>query len=291
MVVGDYLQFRAAQKTIELDGLAHLPLRVAYTDVGTGEPVILLHGIPTWSYLYHEVIPIMSPHCRILAPDFLGHGYSDRRDCFDRSLQAQTSMILRFMDFLGIEQATIVGHDTGGGVALIMGIEHSRRVKRLVLCNIVAYDSWPIDDMIALGNPQWVEKPAQEIAEFVADGLPDGLYNQTRLTNEFRQGIVAPYSDEEGKISLIRNASSLNTNHTTALIDRHQDISAPTLVLWGVHDPWQKITDGERLAHEIPGAQLERIENASHWLQQDTPEQFAESILGFMSLAKSTTNI
>jgi len=289
--VGDYVQFRATQKTIELDGLAHLPLRVAYTDVGTGEPVILLHGIPTWSYLYHEVIPIMSPHCRILAPDFLGHGYSDRRDCFDRSLQAQTSMILRFMDFLGIEQATIVGHDTGGGVALIMGIEHSRRVKRLVLCNIVAYDSWPIDDMIALGNPQWVEKPAQEIAEFVADGLPDGLYNQTRLTNEFRQGIVAPYSDEEGKISLIRNASSLNTNHTTALIDRHQDISAPTLVLWGVHDPWQKITDGERLAHEIPGAQLERIENASHWLQQDTPEQFAESILGFMSLAKSTTNI
>ncbi len=289
--MGDYLQFRATQKTIELDGLAHLPLRVAYTDVGTGESVILLHGIPTWSYLYHEVIPIMSPHCRILAPDFLGHGYSDRRDCFDRSLQAQTSMILRFMDFLGIEQATIVGHDTGGGVALIMGIEHSRRVKRLVLCNIVAYDSWPIDDMIALGNPQWAEKPAQEIAEFVADGLPDGLYNQTRLTNEFRQGIVAPYSDEEGKISLIRNASSLNTNHTTALIDRHQDISAPTLVLWGVHDPWQKITDGERLAHEIPGAQLERIENASHWLQQDTPEQFAESILGFMSLAKSTTNI
>ena len=289
--MGDYVQFRATQKTIELDGLAHLPLRVAYTDVGTGEPVILLHGIPTWSYLYHEVIPIMSPHCRILAPDFLGHGYSDRRDCFDRSLQAQTSMILRFMDFLGIEQATIVGHDTGGGVALIMGIEHSRRVKRLVLCNIVAYDSWPIDDMIALGNPQWAEKPAQEIADFVANGLPDGLYNQTRLTNEFRQGIVAPYSDEEGKISLIRNASSLNTNHTTALIDRHQDISAPTLVLWGVHDPWQKITDGERLAHEIPGAQLERIENASHWLQQDTPEQFAESILGFMSLAKSTTNI
>ena len=288
MLVANYEQFRAGQKTVELNGLAHLPLRVAYTDVGTGEPVVLLHGIPTWSYLYHDVIPIMSSHCRILAPDLLGHGYSDRRDCFDRSLQAQTKMVLRFMDHLGIEQATIVGHDTGGGVALIMGIEHPQRVKRLVLCNIVAYDSWPIDDMIALGNPQWREKPPREIAEFVAAGLPDGLHNEARLTKEFSQGIVAPYSDEEGKISLIRNASALNTNHTTALVDRHKDIKAPTLVLWGVHDPWQKIADGERLAGEIPGAQLERIENASHWLQQDTPEQFAERILVFLSLAGPT---
>ncbi len=134
-------QFKANQKTIELDGLSHLTLRVAYTDAGEGEPVILLHGIPTWSFLYREVIPILAHEHRVLAPDLLGHGYSDRRDRFDRSLRAQTAMILRFMDALGIERATIVGHDTGGGVALILGIEHPDRVKRLVLSNIVAYDS------------------------------------------------------------------------------------------------------------------------------------------------------
>lgn len=274
--------FRANQKTVELDGLSYLSLRVAYTDAGEGDPVLLMHGIPTWSFLYHDVIPLLASRYRVLAPDFLGHGYSDRRDRFDRSLTAQTAMILRLLDYLEIDRATIVGHDTGGGVALIMGIEHPDRVRRLVLCNVVAYDSWPIDDMISLGNPEWREKPAAEVAEFVASGLADGLHDPARLTEDFKRGIVAPYSDEEGKISLIRNASALNTNHTTALIDRHKDIAAPTLVLWGVHDPWQAIADGERLAKEIPGARLKRLETASHWLQQDVPEIFAREVTAFI---------
>jgi len=100
------------------------------------------------------------------------------------------------------------------------------------------------------------------VADFLASGLPDGIYNKARPTPEFATGIVAPYSDEEGKISIIRNASSLNTNHTTMLVERHGDTGAPTLCLWGVHDPWQTIADGERLSREIPNARLVRVENA-----------------------------
>jgi haloalkane dehalogenase len=270
--------FRRRQRTVDLDGLSDEPLRVAWTDVGEGDPVILLHGIPTWSFLYNEVIPLLASHRRVIAPDFLGHGYSDKRDFFDRSLLAQTEMIIRLMNYLGLDRADFVGHDTGGGVALIMAIRHPERVARLVLTNVVAYDSWPIDDMIALGNPNWRSKSPSEVAKFIASGLPDGILNKTKLTPEFEAGIVAPYSDEEGKISIIRNASSLNTNHTTMLVAKHGDISAPTLCLWGIHDPWQTIADGERLAREIPNARLVRVENASHWIPQDTPEVFAEEV-------------
>lgn len=264
-----------------LDGLGPLDLRMAYTDVGDGEPMVLLHGIPTWSYLYSDVIPRLEPHGRVIAPDFLGHGYSDRRDRFDRSLPAQTAAVLRLLDELEIERATFVGHDTGGGVALILGIEHADRVRRLVLANIVAYDSWPIADMIALGDPEWRGKSAREVVDFVARGLPDGIHHAERLTEEFETGIVAPYSDEEGKMSLIRNASALNTNHTMALVERHEQIAAPTLVLWGVHDPWQTIADGERLAREIPRARLERVD-ASHWIPHDAPAEFAAGIIAFL---------
>jgi len=277
--------FRARQKSVEIDGLADRPLKVAWTEAGEGAPIILLHGIPTWSFLYHDVIPLLAPHARVIAPDFLGHGYSDRRDLFDRSLLAQTEMILRFMDHLGIERAHLVGHDTGGGVALIMGIHHPDRIDRLVLTNVVAYDSWPIDDMIALGNPGWRTKPPKEVADFVAAGLPDGLFNRDRLTPEFISGIVAPYSDEEGKISIIRNASALNTNHTTMLVAHHGEIQARTLCLWGVHDPWQTIGDGERLAREIPNARLVAVDNASHWIPHDTPERFASEIASFLATA------
>ena len=275
--------FRKRQQTAELDGLIDRPLRVAWTELGEGKPVILLHGIPTWSFLYNEVIPLLAGQARIIAPDFLGHGYSDRRDFFDRSLLAQTAMVLRLMDHLDIQKATLVGHDTGGGVALIMAIHHPERVERLVLTNVVAYDSWPIDDMIALGNPNWRSKSPREVADFVASGLSDGIYNKERLTPEFAAGIVAPYGDEEGKISLIRNASALNTNHTTMLVEKHGSIEAPTLCLWGVHDPWQTIADGIRLSQEIPGARLVRVENASHWIPHDTPAIFATEVSRFIA--------
>jgi haloalkane dehalogenase len=277
-----YEQFRERQRRTALGGLGPLDLEIAYTDVGDGEPIVLLHGIPTWSFLYHDVIPELAQHCRVVAPDFLGHGYSDRRDRFDRSLVAQTQAVLALLDELGIESATLVGHDTGGGVALITAIEHPDRIERLVLTNAVAYDSWPIEDMIQLGNPEWRTKDAAEVAEFVVSGLPDGIHRKERLTEEFSEGIVAPYRDEEGKISLIRNASALNTNHTTALVDRHSEIAAPTLVLWGIHDPWQRIEDGERLAREIPGAAIERVE-ASHWVPWDAPAEFAAAIVRFLS--------
>jgi haloalkane dehalogenase len=278
-------EFRERQERITLGGLGPVNLDIAYMDVGQGAPVVLLHGIPTWSFLYRDVIPLLAPQCRVVAPDFLGHGYSDRRDRFDRSLVAQTEAVLRLLDELQIERATIVGHDTGGGVALITAIEHPGRVARLVLTNTVAYDSWPIGDMIQLGNPEWRSKDPAEVAEFVVSGLPHGIHRKQRLTREFSEGIVAPYSDEEGKISLIRNASALNTNHTTALIDRHGEIAAPTLVLWGVHDPWQRIEDGERLAQEIPGAVLERIE-ASHWIPWDAPDEFSAAVVGFLGASE-----
>jgi pimeloyl-ACP methyl ester carboxylesterase len=67
------------------------------------------------------------------------------------------------------------------------------------------------------------------------------------------------------------------------LVDRHGEITAPTLCLWGVHDPWQTIGDGERLAREIPNARLVRVENASHWIPHDTPEIFAREVGSFLA--------
>lgn len=274
--------FRTRQKRVVLEGIVHLPVEIAYTDVGAGTPLVLLHGIPTWSFLYHRVIGRLAEHYRVVAPDLLGHGYSDRRDCFDRSLPTQARAVRRLLEHLGLSEATLVGHDTGGGVALILAIDHPEVVDALVLSNTVAYDSWPIGDMLALGDPSWKHKSTQEVLEFVCEGFSAGITRKAQLTNEFKRGITAPYADEQGKLSLIRNASALNTNHTMALVDRHSQIRAPTLLLWGVDDPWQTIHDGERLHEEIPNSRLVRMENTSHWLQQDAPDEFVSELLQFL---------
>lgn len=274
--------FASRQKHVTLDGIVHIPVDIAYTDIGEGEPLILLHGIPTWSFLYNNVIDALSGHFRVIAPDFIGHGWSDQRDCFDRSIEVQARMVLRLMDHLEVPAAHFIGHDTGGGVSLILAIDQGERIKKLVLSNSVAYDSWPIDDMLALGNPEWGTRSVEELSAFLLEGYAVGLTDKSRLTEVFREGIIAPYLTEKGKVSLIRNAASLNTNHTTALVDRHSTIQSKTLCLWGVDDPWQTIVDGERLASEIPGAQLIKLENASHWVQQDAPERYLTEVLRFL---------
>ncbi len=106
---------------------------VSYIDEGAGEPVILIHGIPTWGYLWHKLIPVLSEQNRVIAPDLIGFGYSDKSDNFDRSIARQAELLDAWMENLGIESANIVAHDIGGGAALRLATLFPNRVKKLCL--------------------------------------------------------------------------------------------------------------------------------------------------------------
>ncbi len=281
-------EFRSAQQEIVLPAglVAHISVTIRYIDVGEARQgtILLMHGIPTWGYLYHAIIPsLVDSGYRILAPDFLGHGWSDRRDRFDRSFQDQARVIIALLSALELERVDIVGHDTGGAIALILAIEHRDYVNRLVISNSVCYDRFD-DDMLDFGHPlRWKPRPVVDLVEALEKSLAAGLSDRSRLTHKFRQGIIAPWASEEGKLSLLRNASALNANQTMALVDRHGDISAQTMILWGMDDPWQKSEDGKQLAREIPGAVFRAIDGASHWVQQDAPEKFSAALLEFFA--------
>mgnify|MGYP006281185305 FL=1 len=278
--------YNAQRETVLPAGsVAHLPLRLRYIDEGTGSAgtVVLLHGIPTWSYLFHRTIPaLVAAGYRVVAPDLLGHGFSDRRDCFDRSFQDQARMVLALLSQLGLSRVHLVGHDTGGAIGLILAIEQAHCIDRLVITNSVCYDRFD-DDMLDFGHPmRWKPRPVSDLTEALEGSLAEGLSNPDELTEEFRAGILAPWSTEEGKLSHIRNAAALNANQTMALVDRHGTIEAPTLIIWGLDDPWQSAVDGRQLASEIPGARFQGVEGASHWLPQDAPETFSKALTGFL---------
>lgn len=281
--------FKTAQKTIRLQAgsaVEHIDVDIRYIDKGHASKgtILLMHGIPTWGYLYHLIIPtLVQSGYRVIAPDFLGHGWSDRRDQFDRSFQDQARMIKALMGALDIPKVDIVGHDTGGAVALILAIEASSLVNRLVISNSVCYDRFD-DDMLDFGHPmRWKQRSTEDLIEALEESLSAGLSHAHQLTPEFREGIIAPWASEEGKLSLLRNASALNANQTMALVSRHHLISAPTLIIWGTDDPWQKTEDGKQLASEIPGARFHPINDASHWVQQDAPDEFTHAILTFFA--------
>ena len=129
---------------------------------------------------------------------------------------------------------------------------------------------------------RWKSRSLHDLRAALEESLQMGLSNKSQLTAEFSDGIMAPWLTEEGKLSLLRNAAALNANQTMALVDRHGTVQASTLILWGTDDPWQLVEDGKRLASEIPGAQFRSFEHASHWIQQDIPEDFTSAFVAFL---------
>jgi pimeloyl-ACP methyl ester carboxylesterase len=252
---------------------------LSYIDEGSGPPVVLLHGIPGWGYTWSTVLPLLAMRFRVLIPDLVGFGYSDKSDHFDRSIGRQAEFIEQWMDAIGLPRASFAGHDLGGGVALRIATLRPSRVERLTLINTVCYDSWPGSLMLPLSHPESHRRlSARRINMLLRRGLKKGF---SQPLDEFLTGILAPYSTEVGKLSLIRNTSALNTNHTAEISSLLHDMKVPSLVICGEEDPFQAMKFGDRLASDIPGAQLVHLQRARHFVMLDQPEIIAECLTQF----------
>ncbi len=269
-------EYQSLQKVAELGEQF-----VSYVDEGSGDPLVLIHGIPTWGYLWHRWIAAFSPVRRVLIPDLLGFGYSDRSDRFDRSIARQAEMIDAWMEQLGIARATIVAHDIGGGVALRLATLFPERVGRLCVMNTVCYDSWPIEMMLQFGHPEANRKMSAGTAmTMLKQALKMGF--AASPDDDVLSGLLAPYSTEVGKLSLIRNAAALNTNLTTEITPLLSGISVPTLILWGEDDRFQLVKYAERLASDIPDARLVRVSDARHFIMLDRPDEVEQHVVNFL---------
>lgn len=145
----DLAAYRARQQEATIAGL-----KMSYVVQGEGTPLLLLHGIPVWGYLWKDCIDPLTEQFRVVVPDLVGYGYSDQRDCFDRSVTVQSRMLSELLAMLGIGDLFVVGHDIGGAVAQRFVVDHADRVSRWVLIDSVLYDSWPAEPMVRLGNPR-----------------------------------------------------------------------------------------------------------------------------------------
>ncbi|AUX10831.1 alpha/beta hydrolase [Halalkaliarchaeum desulfuricum] len=277
-----YSEWSDAQEstTLTVDGQ---DLEVAYYEAGTGngDPVVFLHGIPTNSYLWRHAVSTVAEEHHVVAPDMIGYGNSSKFDGFDRSLRAQEIAIDGLLADLGFDTVSLVGHDLGGGVFLRYACHEPDTVERLVLSNSVAYDSWPIQTITDLGLPESARQNSPEEIQ----GMLDGLFRQTLWGDDpdeaFVEGMKAPWNSEDGVTSLVRNAIATNTNHTTEVDPRN--VTADTLLLWGLEDEFQPVEWAERLERDIPQCELVGLDEANHWVPEDRPDAFVDHLRTFLS--------
>lgn len=262
---------------VDLDGA-----RIYYYAAGTrgaGEPVVFLHGFPASGHLWNDVVPLMPAGHRLVVVDLLGYGRSDPPNGRPLSLQAHAARVLALFDALGIDQACIVGHHLGGGIAQSLAIHSPARVSRLALVDSVAYAGWPSRDvrlvraMLRLaGNriPAWV------LAVLRAD-LERGYEDPARAAHSIDR-FVRPFDSPAGRAVFMQHLNALDAQETRALVPRLAEITAPTSVLWGANDPLLPLKLGKRLAAAIPGATLEVIPGARHFSPEDAPRPVADAL-------------
>jgi len=255
-------------------------------DAADRPPLLLIHGIPTSSLLWRDVLPELARDRRVVAPDLLNYGRSDKPARADVSIAAQARLMVGLLDALGIRRADVVSHDIGGGVAQILAVRHPERVRRLVLSNAVCFDSWPIPEFEPLQEPGAEEKMSlDELTKMLREFLPQGVHDPKALTPEAVEIIMEPWSSEEGKRALFRNLRRLNPEYTGAIADELGDLPHETLVLWGREDAFQKPPYAERLRDAIPRAELVWIDAAAHWITEEKPAEVAEVVRGFLDRA------
>lgn len=246
---------------------------------GAGPAILFLHGIPTNGELWRDVAPRLASRAQVIVPDLLGYGRSDAPAGKPVDIVAQAGYMAALLDALGVERATVVGHDIGGGVAQILATRHGARVERLGLVNSVCYDSWPIPEM------KLIQKTAPLVGHLPPDlttkglklGLRRGFAHQERA-DPFLDIFLEPFSTPEGLELFAEHARALDSRHTEAAVPALARLRIPVEVVWGEQDPFQTVHWGERLAADLPTAELIRIPDASHFAPADSPAEVATAL-------------
>jgi len=253
--------------------------KIAFLEQGVGSPVFLIHGIPTNSLMWRKIIPLLAKRHRVIAPDLLNYGKSEKPSNADVSINAQSRMIVQLMDALGVHRADVVAHDIGGGIAQLIAVKNPERIRKLVLIDSVCFDSWPIPEFEPLQLPG--ADAGMSLNEFVSmmrGFMPNGVYNKGIMSNDVIDRYIEPWSTEDGKRDFFRNLKRLNNEYTQAITGELNKLPHQTLILWGDKDPFQKPEYAPKLAKEIPNAELVWIKDVGHWLIDEKPDEIGEHI-------------
>ena len=262
-------------------------LRMHFVEEGGGDPILLLHGEPTWSYLYRKMIPTLSQAGRVIAPDLIGFGRSDKpteRDWY--SYDRHCDSVVQLIDRLDLRDITVVVQDWGGPIGLRVATEHEDRFARLVILNTGVFrpgPRWPSPGFVA-----WREYAVNN------PDLPIGSIIQGATSTQLPEDVVAayeaPFPDAASKAGAAQfpvlvpmTSEDPGAAEMGRVADALTRWEKPALVAFSDSDPIFPQRAGERLAERIPGAVgFVPIEGASHFLQEDQGEAIAARVLAFL---------
>jgi haloalkane dehalogenase len=270
-----------APNYVDQDGL-----RLHYVDVGDGDPVLLLHGEPTWSFLYRKVIGALAAGARCVAPDYFGFGRSDKpTDPAWYSYDAHARSVERFVTELDLHDLTVVVQDWGGPIGFKLCVDEPGRIARLVVLNTGIGARAPNEAW--LDFQAWMRRTgtAVEAGQLVRRTLVQPVADEVIAAYD------APFPVPESRVAIVQFpelvATSSNHPSAAAMLDvrkRLRSFEQPALVLFSDSDPIFSRRAAEVMAELLPNAELDPpVEGAGHFLQEDRGEVVGRRIAEWLS--------
>ena len=271
-------------------------LNYHFLDQGSGDPVVMLHGNPTWSFYFRELIKGLSPEFRTIAPDHIGCGLSDKPgiDRYDYRLKSRVDDVEIFLKEVGITRdITLVLHDWGGMIGMTYAVRHPERIRRLIVMNTAAF-------LIPDGKPLPVRlrlirniKPFATLAVlgfniFAAGALSMASFKG--LPADVKSGLIAPYNSWHNRIATLRFVQDIpvrKKDPSYSLVkyvddNLHRLKRIPMLILWGEHD---FVFDRDFLLQwrrRFPDAKVETFKDAGHYVLEDAADRIVPMVRNFL---------
>lgn len=267
------------------------PHRMHYLDEGQGETLLMLHGNPTWSFYYRNLVKGLRSQYRCVVPDHIGCGLSDKPQEYNYTLSQHIDNLAALVDHLNLDHLTLVMHDWGGSIGMGLAVRAPEKIKRLIFFNTAAFISDRIPFSINLcRNPIIGPLAILKFNLFARMATSWACKQTNRMVGKVRKGYLAPYNSPQNRIANLRFVQDIPltpdipsypvVEHIESQLGYFRD--RPAMIIWGMQDFCFTEYFLDRWKKYFPNAEVHEVEQAGHYVVEDADEEIIPWMIQFL---------
>jgi len=266
--------------------------KMNYLDQGTGPVILCVHGNPTWSFYYREIVKKFSDQYRVIAVDHVGCGLSSKpsRNEFDYTLATHRDNLVGLIDHLNLQNITLVAHDWGGAIGLAAAVQRIERLSSMMLMNTAAFPPPYMPKRIGILRTPILGTAAIRGLNAFARPAVTMATARHRLAPDVASGLLFPYQSWGDRVAIdafVRDIP-MSSSHPThpVLVQLERDLvklkHLPVQLIWGMKDWCFRPECLERFLHHWPDANVARLDDVGHYVLEDAPDETLSILRSFL---------
>ncbi len=266
--------------------------KLHYIDEGNGETILFVHGTPSWSFDYRNVIKKLKANFRCVAIDHIGFGLSNKPKHYDYSTQNHSKTLEKFVIEKQLDHITLVVHDFGGAIGLNFAIQHPEKIKRLVVLNSWLWSSKTDPDFLKLSKI--LKSPLLPFLyrhlNFSPKFILPKSFGDNKISKQLLKQYTKPFADKTQRNGALAFARSLLNDQDwfEGLWSKRQTISnKPTLFIWGMKDPVIRPDYLEKFQSDFTNSITVKLETSGHFPQEEQADNVTKAMLDFLTDKKN----